>query len=106
MKNYLKTLLVLFLAFIFIPNAFAKENVSIESVTLDSKSKNTVIINEATYEGLSINFNIKFSEVKDYAKYKIVTIVADNFLNNNEKINTTVSSAIIKKLYPPLYINV
>ena len=72
MKNYLKTLLVLFLAFIFIPNAFAKENVSIESVTLDSKSKNTVIINEATYEGLSINFNIKFSEVKDYAKYKIV----------------------------------
>ena len=72
MKNYLKTLLVLFLAFIFIPNVFAKENVSIESVTLDSKSNNTVIINEATYEGLSINFNIKFSEVKDYAKYKIV----------------------------------
>ncbi len=72
MKKKEIILLVLFLSFIFIPNVFAEENVSIESVMLDSKSENTEITNEGTYEGLSINFDIKFNEVNDYAKYKIV----------------------------------
>ena len=42
MKRYLKILLIFILLFLLIPNAFAKENISIESVTLDSKSKNTI----------------------------------------------------------------
>ena len=94
MKRYLKILLIFILLFLLIPNAFAKENISIESVTLDSKSKNT-IKSEATYEGLSIYFNIKFSKVTDYAKYKIVInnqsnedyeITEDSNLNNSEYI--------------------
>ena len=72
MKKYLKVLLVLFVSFIFMPNVFAAESVTIESITLDSKSDNTEIANEATYEGLSIKFDIKFNEVNDYAKYKII----------------------------------
>ncbi len=95
MKKKIKILLVFFLSFIFIPNVFAEENVSIESVMLDSKSENTEITNEATYEGLSINFDIKFNEVNDYAKYKIVInnqsdedyeITEDSNFNNSEYI--------------------
>ena len=94
MRRYLKILLIFILLFLLIPNAFAKENISIESVTLDSKSKNT-IKSEATYEGLSIYFDIKFSKVTDYAKYKIVInnqsnedyeITEDGNLNNSEYI--------------------
>ena len=36
------------------------------------KSDNTEIVNEATYQNLSIKFDIKFNEVNDFAKYKIV----------------------------------
>ena len=95
MKKKIKILLVFFLSFIFIPNVFAEENVSIESVMLDSKSENTEITNEATYEGLSINFDVKFNEVNDYAKYKIVInnqsdedyeITEDSNFNNSEYI--------------------
>ena len=84
MKKHLKVLLVLFLSFVFIPNVLAKENVSIESVKLDSKSNNTEIINEATYEGLSIKLDLKFNEVDDFAKYKIVI---NNSTDNDYEIS-------------------
>jgi hypothetical protein len=64
--------LSIILFFLFIPKVYASTNVSIESVTLDSKSADTEIINEATFEGLSINFDIKFKNVDDFAKYEIV----------------------------------
>ena len=68
----MKKLLLILLTFLFIPNVYAANNVVIESVTLDSKSDNTEIVNEATYQNLSIKFDIKFNEVNDFAKYKIV----------------------------------
>ncbi len=72
MNNYLKVLFIFLLSFIFVSNVYAAENVSIESITLDSKSDNAEEINDASYEALSIKFNIKFYEVDDYVKYKII----------------------------------
>ena len=72
MNNYLKVLFISLLSFIFVSNVYAAENVSIESITLDSKSDNAEIVNDASYEALSIKFNIKFYEVDDYVKYKII----------------------------------
>ena len=72
MNNYLKVLFIFLLSFVFVSNVYAAENVSIESITLDSKSDNAEEINDASYEALSIKFNIKFYEVDDYVKYKII----------------------------------
>ena len=58
MNNYLKVLFIFLLSFVFVSNVYAAENVSIESITLDSKSDNAEIVNDASYEALSIKFNI------------------------------------------------
>ena len=51
----MKKLLLILLTFLFIPNVYAANNVVIESVTLDSKSDNTEIVNEATYQNYQLN---------------------------------------------------
>ena len=77
MIKHIKLFLILFVLFIGI-NVVQAANVSIESITLDSKSSKTEILEEPTYEGLSIKFNIKFVEVGDSAKYKIIINNQDN----------------------------
>ena len=74
MKKYI---LLIILLIIFIPvlvnaETFDKDIITIESVSIDSKSNYVEEVNETTYEGLSIKFDLKFNEVNDYAKYKII----------------------------------
>ncbi len=80
--------LVLF--FLFIPIVYAEENIVIESIELDSKSDNATIVNEATSEGLSINFDIKFEKVNDFVKYKMVI---NNKTNVDYKISDVASDS-------------
>ena len=79
------TLFVLILSIIFIPNVYAAD-VSIESITMESKSDNTTIVNEATYSNLKVNFDVKFTKKDDYIKYKIVI---NNPTNEDYEITDT-----------------
>ena len=71
MRKIFISLIIVLLGIMFLP-VYAAENVNIESIELDSKSDTTEIITDASYSGLSIKFDLKFKEVNDYIKYKIV----------------------------------
>lgn len=65
---------------------FASSNVQITSVELAEKATGTEILKDATYEELNVNFSIKFNDVNEYAKYKIVvknTSSMDYEVDNN-----------------------
>ena len=68
----------LFAFLMFVPFVFGAENVVIKSVKLEDKSPAAEELHEATFNGLNVNFDVKFVEVDDYVKYKIV-------LKNNSK---------------------
>jgi len=72
MKKYYSLLFIILFSLFVIPNVYAADNVSIESVTFDSKSETTEIVNEATFEGLAVKFDVKFTNLKDFVKYKVV----------------------------------
>ena len=67
MKKYLLLLLLLLLPVM----VNAKENVEITNIELTHQSDYAEIVNDATAEGLKINFDIKFSKEKDSVEYKI-----------------------------------
>ena len=71
MKSYFKIILIIILSFIFIPNVFAKKNVYIEEISLDSKSE-TCIKSDVNFNRLNVSFDIKFQTLNNYAKYKII----------------------------------
>ena len=71
MKKLRYILFALLLSFISI-TVYAKDNIEIKSITLDSKSETTTIKSEPTFSGLEMNYDIAFEEVGDFAKYKIV----------------------------------
>jgi len=52
--------------------------VCIESVVLDSKSDKARILSKPKYQDLTVKFDIKFKELNDYVKYKIVINNATN----------------------------
>lgn len=58
--------------FLWVPNVFAAKNITIESATLTDKSASVSEISEPTLNGLNIGFDLSFSQVNDYAKYKVV----------------------------------
>ena len=68
----------LFAFLMFIPFVYGAENVVIKSVTLVDKSDSAEELTAATYNGLTVNYDLKFVNVNDYAKYQIV-------LKNNSK---------------------
>ena len=63
---------IICLMFLSITNVYAADNVKIKSVELIDKSINTTETGKATFNGLEMNFNIRFLSVDDYAKYKVV----------------------------------
>ena len=70
--NKIKFFLFAILVSVFmIPNVFAK-GVEIKSIELDSKSENTTINSEPTFNGLEMNFDVSFKQKNDFAKYKVV----------------------------------
>ncbi len=68
----IKYVLFAILIMVFMPKVYAAEGVAIESVTVDSKSDSAVIVSPATFDGLSLKFDLKFNDINDYIKYKIV----------------------------------
>ena len=88
MKKIKYLIFALLLSFVFIPNAFAKGNVEIKSIELDSKSDNTVVKKDPTFNGLEMNFGLAFKTKGDYAKYKIVI---KNDTNTDYKITEDTS---------------
>ena len=71
MKKIVISIIMFLLAFMVTP-VYAVDDVSIESIELDSKSDTSIIVEEATASNLSIKSNVKFTEVNDYVKYKVV----------------------------------
>ena len=71
MKRILKLFILLLVMFIT-PNVMAKDKVSIESVTLDDKSDTVTEVSKPSVKDLNISFDLSFSNLNDYAKYKVV----------------------------------
>lgn len=70
MKKIINYLLVSILVLLpFCVNA--KESVKITEVKMLDKTDYTDVISEATYEGLNINFNVKFNQEKDNIRYQV-----------------------------------
>ncbi len=83
-----KSKLFIIISFVFIiflstMNVNAADNVKIKSVELVDKSVNTTETAEATFNGLVMNFDLKFTNVNDYAKYKVTV---ENKENKDYKI--------------------
>ena len=72
MKKIQYFVISFFLYVILMPVVFASENIEIQSIELDSKSINTVINAEPTFNGLEMNFDLSFKTLGDSAKYKVV----------------------------------
>ena len=75
--------LLIFISFLFIMllstiNVNASDNVKIKSIDLVDKSVNTTEVSNATFNGLEMNFDLKFMSVDDYAKYKVVVQNSEN----------------------------
>ena len=74
----MKKLLLLTITFIMIIPLLVNakncdtDKISINSITIDSKSDNVSEINQATSNGKNINLNISMSKVEDSIRYKII----------------------------------
>ncbi len=87
MKRVMKLFILLL---VLIPTlVFAKEQVEITNVELIDSTEN-LDLKDPTFSGLETNFNIKFNEVNDFVKYKIIVNNTSNkdyelSLNNYSK---------------------
>ena len=68
----MKKVLLLLVILLFPAFVFAKENVEIKEATLVEKSDKVGETKPIHFEGLKIDFFLKFVDVEDYAEYKIV----------------------------------
>ena len=75
MKKVLLLIILFFIPFIVL----AKEDVEIKSIMLLEKSEEVTELENAKYEGLKLNFSLKFVNKDDYAKYKVI------LKNNSDK---------------------
>ena len=68
MKKLLFTILI---SLLFIPMVFAEDLVKIEKIEMESKSVNTIVNANPTFEGLNMNYDVTFKAKDDFVKYKI-----------------------------------
>ena len=78
----LKVLLAL-VVIMLIPNVYAAKDVTIESIELVDKSTAVTELSEPTVKGLNVSFDLSFSDLDDFAKYKIVL---DNPTNEDYEV--------------------
>ena len=83
-KKLLFTLLIL-----LFPVVVFAENVSIKSVKLEEKSELVEEINEPSYSGLTVNFDVRFKTLGDTIKYEVVV---DNKDEENYFVDLKLSS--------------
>ena len=72
-------LLILTVSMFVIPKVFAEKTVEIKSIELDSKSDNVIINSEPNVNGLTMSYDLSFTQVNDFVKYKVI------IANNTEK---------------------
>ena len=72
MKKLLYITVAFIIAMIFIPNVFAEDEVSIKSYELVYNTETTIEVSKPKVDGLNISFDLSFSKVNDYARYKLV----------------------------------
>ena len=82
--KFLLAFFMVFIIFLSTSNVYASDNVKIKSVELVDKSVNTTEVSKATFDGLVMNFDLKFMSLNDYAKYKVVV---ENKENKDFKIS-------------------
>ena len=90
MKKIVNIIFIIVLLFIFIPNVYANNALKIESIKLDSKSDSTEIINDLSFNDLSIDYDLVFKNIGDYAKYKIVI---NNYSNDDYELGENNSNS-------------
>ncbi len=78
----LKVLLAL-VVIMLMPNVYAAKDVTIESIELVDKSTAVTELSKPTVKGLNVSFDLSFSDLDDFAKYKIVL---DNPTNEDYEI--------------------
>ena len=88
-------LLLLFISLLILPSiSYAldsnNKNIYIDSVDVIEKSNNTEILNPASFNGLTINSDIKFLEKNDYIIYKVII---KNNSTKSYKINNNIKSS-------------
>ena len=78
----IKVLLAL-VAIVLMPNVYAAKDVTIESIELVDKSTAVTELSKPTVKGLNVSFDLSFSDLDDFAKYKIVL---DNPTNEDYEV--------------------
>ena len=68
-KKMLFSILLLILLLPF--SVFASEKVEITSIRLASKSENTVVSDDATFDGMNVHLHVRYTDVDEYVKYEI-----------------------------------
>ena len=79
MKKISYLVLILVMTILITPTVFAKGNVEIKSIELESKSKSVDVNSEPTFKGLEMNFGLSFKQPGDYARYEVI------IKNNSDK---------------------
>ena len=105
-KKLLLCISFVLIMFLSTTNVYASGGVTIKSIDLVDKSINTTEASKAKANGLSMDFDLKFKEVNDYAKYKIVVenkdskdykISVDSNFENSKYISYKYDNADILK---------
>ena len=98
MKKLLLPILILILFIPFYVNAETcdTDKITIENISLESKSDNVEEIDETTANGKNINLNLSMSEVGDNIEYKIVVKNDSNEDYELDKNSFNISSDYIK----------
>lgn len=89
-KNFKLIIFLMLLLFPFITNA-EENDIKIKNIELVEKSEKVVELENAKFEGLEVWLNLKFFELNDSAKYKLVienTSDKEYKINNNGEIFT------------------
>ena len=92
MKKILNVFLVLLLTVLLIPNVFASNNISIESISLKEKSENLLELSKPTINGMNLGFDLSFLNLGDKAKYEVIISNNSNkefYIDNQTKFNTS-----------------
>ncbi len=82
-KTYIISLIILMFIFLGVVKA-DNDKVFIEEVNMIEKSDGAIVNNEPVVNGTKINFDVKFTKVGDYIKYKII-------INNKDVEDYTLS---------------
>ena len=105
-KKLLLCISFVLIMFLSTTNVYASGGVTIKSIDLVDKSINTTEASKAKANGLSMDFDLRFKEVNDYAKYKIVVenkdskdykISVDSNFENSKYISYKYDNADILK---------